>query len=652
MLIQFQKGAEPVPGYRLVMRLGRGGFGQVWKAEGPGGFHVALKFVDLGDQARNVELRSLELLKNIRHAHLLPNFGAWQIDDYLVIAMELADQTLLHRLNEMRAKGHPGIPAPEVHDHFYDAARGLDYLNEPRHTSETGELVGIQHRDVKPENLLLVGGSVKVADFGLARVLAHTMTSHTGSMTVMYAAPEFFHKQTTSQSDQYSLAVAYCHLRGGRLPFTGTQAELMHGHLHLPPDLTMLPEDERPAVARALSKTPSDRWPSCREFVKAVMNAGSEAEPVAAPAPAPQPAPPPGPTPRPPAPAPAPQAAILPDLTEAPAPTLDPTPPKEPERPSPKAPPKPAAEAPRPRPSPPKSAAKTEAEPPVETTRAAEKPARPGEPTLEIAPPRRGFRVIDALVVAGVFVVLGILVVPMVLGAREAARRAQCVNHLKQIGLAMHNYESANLVFPAAYLPDENMNPRSGWRLFILPQMEEQSIYNANNFSLSWSDAANATVADGRVGAYSCPSDTLKPENHTSSIVIAGPGTAFPIPATSSSPEIKEMMASSLVFRTSIADIKDGTSNTIASPEAISSGIPWHEPRDFIAFGESPLAAGPIILNINGTGQKCISSRHSGGANVLFLDGSVHFLKDTTKPEVLRKLLTPGNGEVVSSDEY
>ena len=137
----------------------------------------------------------MQIIKDVRHPHLLATFGSWQVGRYLIIAMELAERTLLDRFREAAGQGFPGIPAPEIHEHFLDAARGLDYLNEPRHPSGGAEPVGIQHRDVKPQNLLLVGGSVKVADFGLARILEHTQTSHTGSMTPAYAAPEFFKRQ-------------------------------------------------------------------------------------------------------------------------------------------------------------------------------------------------------------------------------------------------------------------------------------------------------------------------------------------------------------------------------------------------------------------------------------------------------------------------
>lgn len=281
---ELRPGAVPIEGYTLIERLGRGGFGEVWKATGPGGFHVALKFVALDGNVGTVELRALEVIKHIRHPNLLGSFGSWQVGDRLIIAMELADRTLLDRFRDAAGQGFPGIPAPEIFEHFIDAAKALDFLNEPRHPSGGSGPQGIQHRDVKPQNLLLVGGSVKVADFGLARVLENSQTGHTGSMTPSYAPPEFFDRKTSSQSDQYSLAVTYCQLRGGRLPFEGNPAAVMSGHLMREPDLSMIPEPERPAVARALAKSPRDRWPSCRAFIKAVMEVeGVHAPPTVAP---------------------------------------------------------------------------------------------------------------------------------------------------------------------------------------------------------------------------------------------------------------------------------------------------------------------------------------------------------------------------------
>jgi serine/threonine protein kinase len=261
-------GGEPIPGYRLVKRLGQGGFGEVWQATGPGGFTVALKFIRLETSASEFELRSLELMKNIRHPNLLVQFGAWQCVGTLVIAMELADDTLLNRLADAVGEGLSGIPADELLEYMADAARGIDYLNEPRPAD--GQPHGIQHRDIKPANLLRVGGRVKVADFGLAKLLDHTLASNSGSLTPAYAAPEFFQGETSAHSDQYSLAVSYCQLRGNRLPFRGSKEQVMMGHLTNPPDLGMLPPAEQAVVARALCKKPEGRWPSCGAFAQAL----------------------------------------------------------------------------------------------------------------------------------------------------------------------------------------------------------------------------------------------------------------------------------------------------------------------------------------------------------------------------------------------
>lgn len=268
--IELRTGAEPVPGYHLVERLGKGGFGEVWRAEGPGGFSLALKFVPGEGKSGEAETRALKIIRELRHPHLIHVFGTWHVRGMIVIGMELAERTLWDRYQEVTRQGTPGIPRDELLTYLRDAARALDYLNSPQHRFDGQGEVSVQHRDIKPQNLLLVGGGLKVADLGLARLLHERVTGHTGSMTAAYAAPEFFGGQTSRWSDQYSLGVTYCVLRGGRAPFTGGPAQLMHGHLYEPPDLSMLPEQERLAVARALHKKPERRWPTSLDFVTAL----------------------------------------------------------------------------------------------------------------------------------------------------------------------------------------------------------------------------------------------------------------------------------------------------------------------------------------------------------------------------------------------
>jgi serine/threonine protein kinase len=268
------EGGIPVPGFQLVRCLGKGGFGEVWQATGPGGFAIAMKFIRLGAPSGEVELRSLHLMKKVRHPNLLGQFGAWEQDGMLLVAMELADGNLQGRLAKAVSQGQPGIPAEELIPYMADAARGIDYLNEPR--PEDGQPQGIQHRDIKPGNLLLVGGCVKVGDFGLVKLLNNPVHSNTDTLTVSYAPPECLNGLSSPRSDQYSLAVSFCQLRGNRVPYRGTSLEIMAGHLLSPPDLGMLPLAERPVVARALAKDPEERWPSCRAFVQALAGAVGE----------------------------------------------------------------------------------------------------------------------------------------------------------------------------------------------------------------------------------------------------------------------------------------------------------------------------------------------------------------------------------------
>ncbi len=216
--VRWEPNGCPVPDYYLIERLGSGGSGEVWHARGPGGVDVALKFLRLEGYAGAAAERAVELMKGVRHPQLVAMSGVWRRGDLLILALELGERTLADYLAEWQQRGSAGIPGPELLEYLRDAARGIDALNAQ----------GIQHRDVKPKNLLLVGGGVKVGDFGLAKFLERLDATNTGMLSAAYAAPETFHGRTTAFSDQYSLAVSYVQLLTARLPFEGSPAQMMN----------------------------------------------------------------------------------------------------------------------------------------------------------------------------------------------------------------------------------------------------------------------------------------------------------------------------------------------------------------------------------------------------------------------------------------
>jgi hypothetical protein len=259
------KGAEPIPGYQLVERLGTGGYGAVWKATAPGGLAKAIKIVfgELGGFKAEQELRALQRIKEVRHPFLLSLERIEIVEGQLLIVTELAEASLLDRFHQHRNEGLPGIPRDELLRHLRDTADALDYMSEVH---------GLQHLDIKPQNLLLVGGRIKVADFGLVKDLLGTSVTATGGVTPLYAPPEAFDGRISRFSDQYSLAVVYQEMLTGIRPFPGTTImQLAQQHMNGRPLLDPLPPSDRPAIARAMAKTPQDRFPSCRALVEELL---------------------------------------------------------------------------------------------------------------------------------------------------------------------------------------------------------------------------------------------------------------------------------------------------------------------------------------------------------------------------------------------
>jgi prepilin-type processing-associated H-X9-DG protein len=227
----------------------------------------------------------------------------------------------------------------------------------------------------------------------------------------------------------------------------------------------------------------------------------------------------------------------------------------------------------------------------------------------------------------GVLVCGGVLVamlLPAVQSAREAARRAQCSGHLKQIALAFHNYHDVYGTLPPAYIPDENGQPKHSWRVLILPFMEQSGIYERYNFDEPWNSPNNLAVTNQAVPGYSCPStpgDTLG-STETNYMVITGPSTVFD-------------GDKACKFR----DILDGTSNTLLVVEVSGTGVNWAEPKD--------LDASTITYPLGSSGGGSPASRHPGGLMVAMCDGSVRFIRNDVAPQTFQALTTKAGQETV-----
>jgi len=305
----FNKGDKPIAGYRLERFLGRGQFGEVWAADGPGGTLVALKFIALQQKTGIRELKSIQAVKRIKHANLCSVNAMWllgydgdvlgdhEIDllirnqakdqeaasqtlaieqtqtlhnpQYLVVSMTLADGSLDERLKSF---GEGGVPREELLDYMLQAARGIDFLNSPVH-QVAGERVGIQHRDIKPANLLFAGDSVLVGDFGVAAAFGEYDTEATSVVgSLCYMSPESIKRIPSSSSDQYALAITYYQLRTGTLPFEPTVsfAELVDIHVRGKLQFPLVSDHERAVLNKATATDPKQRYASCVEFAKAL----------------------------------------------------------------------------------------------------------------------------------------------------------------------------------------------------------------------------------------------------------------------------------------------------------------------------------------------------------------------------------------------
>lgn len=329
---------------------------------------------------------------------------------------------------------------------------------------------------------------------------------------------------------------------------------------------------------------------------------------------------------------------------------------------------------------------------------------------------RRGFTLIELLVVIAIIAVLIALLLPAVQQAREAARRTQCRNNLKQIGLALHNYHDTHQCFPPGYVdkngnpnltPDNDLGSGWGWATFLLPGLDQASVYNQINFNQSVGLGTNAPVCKLPLTVFQCPSDSQH--------------QAFPVYDSSFSTPITIVAHSNYVAcngwlecfngatgnpqpgfgdddltgvygpggngmfyrnsRTNTATVTDGLSNTIAAGERSSNHAPgtwtgsvaqgrcpaWmatqppapYQPPPGPAYDNADFGEALVFAHCNASHLPNVDfpvydpdvfySYHVGGAHFLFGDGSVRFISSSVDGPTYQALSTVGGGEVVGN---
>ncbi len=289
---------------------------------------------------------------------------------------------------------------------------------------------------------------------------------------------------------------------------------------------------------------------------------------------------------------------------------------------------------------------------------------------------RRGFTMIELLTVVSIIAILIALLLPAVQSAREAARSAHCRNNLLQLGVAFGNYASTHRVLPPGVVEPKGpiINAPRGyhmsWAVQILPFFQQTNLYRHIDFRRGVYDDANSTAFNNRIGLFYCPSSAF------SMMSYAGCHHDVEAPIDADNHGVLYLNS-----RVADDDITDGRAYTILLGETLyggmfgwgsgtrdtlrNTGTPINTPDPTIPTGRNPFSAvnnkaqrlseyqgliedGIIPLNYGGG----FASWHRLGANFLFCDGSVQFVKQSIDMDVFRRLGHRADGELIDGEQY